>query len=152
MLKAVIVATTVALAISALPSAALAAKPEIYSPAFSRVAVEGYDPVAYFTLGRPEKGSEAFTTTYKGAEFRFASAANLARFKANPGAYAPQFGGYCAWAVSQNYTAKGDAQYWRIVNGKLYLNYSADVQKKWEKNIPGFIAKGNSNWPNVIQK
>lgn len=152
MLKAVIVATTVALALTTLPSAALAAKPEVYTPAFSNVAVEGYDPVAYFTQSRPEKGSEAFTTTYKGAEYRFSSASNLARFKANPSAYAPQFGGYCAWAVSQNYTAKGDAQYWRIINGKLYLNYNADVQKKWEKNIPGFIVQGNKNWPNVLQK
>jgi len=152
MLKAVIVATTVALALTTLPSAALAAKPEIYTSAFSNVAVQGYDPVAYFTQGKPVEGSEAFKTTYKGAEFHFASAGNLARFKANPSAYAPQFGGYCAWAVSQNYTAKGDAQHWRIVNGKLFLNYNGDIQKKWEKNIPGLIARANANWPNVLQK
>ena len=152
MLKAIIVATTVALSIIALPSVALAAKPEIYTPAFSKVAVEGYDPVAYFTQGKPVKGSEAFTTTYKGAEYRFSSAANLARFKTSPSTYSPQFGGYCAWAISQNYTAKGAAQYWRVVNGKLYLNYNADVQKKWENNIPGFIAQANSNWPNVLEK
>lgn len=152
MLKAVIAASCLALAMIAVPAAALAAKPEIYTPAFSNVAVEGYDPVAYFTQGKPVKGTEAFATRHKGAEYRFVSAANLARFKAAPATYAPQFGGYCAWAVSQNYTAKGAAQYWRIVNGKLYLNYNGDIQKKWEKNIPGLIAQGNANWPAVLQK
>jgi len=152
MLKAFATATTVALALVTLPTNALAAKPEVYTPAFSKVAVEGYDPVAYFTEGKPVKGSETFTTIYKGAEYRFSSAGNLTRFKASPTSYAPQFGGYCAWAVSQNYTAKGDAQYWRIVNGKLYLNYNADVQKKWEKNISGFVAQANTNWPTVLQK
>jgi YHS domain-containing protein len=116
------------------------------------VAVEGHDPVAYFTDKRPVKGSPQFSTTYQGAEFRFASAANLAKFRANPAAYAPQYGGYCAWAVSQGYTAKGAANHWKVVDGKLYLNYNGDVQAKWNKDVPGFIAKADANWPTVLTK
>ena len=132
-----------------LPMAANAEAP-IYTSAFDDIAVQGYDPVAYFTQGKPVKGTKDFTTTWKGAEFRFASAANRDAFKKNPEAYAPQYGGYCAWAVSQGYTAKGDAKFWKIVDGKLYLNYNSSVQKKWEGDIPGFISSADGNWPKVI--
>ncbi|MEM6666964.1 MAG: YHS domain-containing (seleno)protein, partial [Pseudomonadota bacterium] len=71
-------------------------------------------------------------------------------FAANPARYAPQFGGYCAWAVSEGYTAKGDPKHWKVVNGKLYLNYNGRIQRRWEKDIPGHISKGNANWPNVL--
>jgi YHS domain-containing protein len=134
------------------PTLAAAAKPAIYTPALNNVAVGGYDTVAYFTVGKPVRGSDAFQTDWNGATWKFSSAANLAKFKANPKAYAPQFGGYCAWAVAQNYTAKGDPQNWKIVGGKLYLNYNADVQSKWVKDIPGFIRKGDGNWPTVLGK
>jgi YHS domain-containing protein len=152
-LAAALVLTAASGAALLTPEPVLAAdKAAIYTPAFSKVAVEGHDPVAYFTAKKPVKGSEAFTTIYKGAEFRFASAENLAKFKADPAAYAPQYGGYCAWAVAQGYTAKGSAKNWRIVNGKLYLNYNDDIQKKWEKDIPGFITAANGNWPKVLTK
>ena len=117
---------------------------------FSKVAVGGYDPVSYFA-GAPIKGDAKFSATWKGAEFRFASAANLAKFKADPAAYAPQYGGYCAWAVAGGYTAKGDPLAWKVVNGKLYLNYDQNVQKRWAKDIPGNIAKGDRNWPQVLK-
>lgn len=122
----------------------------IYTGLLNSVAVSGYDTVAYFTQGKPVKGSASFKTVYKGAEFRFASAANLAKFKANPTAYAPQYGGYCAWAVSQGYTASGDPTVWKIVGGKLYLNYDREVANRWEKNIPGFIKLANVNWPKIL--
>jgi hypothetical protein len=86
-----------------------------------------------------------------GAEFRFASAAHMARFKANPAAYAPQYGGYCAWAVADGHLAKGDARVWRLVGGKLYLNYDAAVQQHWAKDIPGNISRANRNWPAVLK-
>jgi len=70
---------------------------------------------------------------------------------AGPAAYAPQYGGYCAWAVSQGYTASTDPHAWRIVDGKLYLNYSKGVQKRWQQDIPGNIAKGDANWPKVLK-
>jgi YHS domain-containing protein len=94
----------------ALPGAAHAAPDAIYTGTFSNVALSGYDTVGYFTQGKPVLGSAKFKTVYKGAEFHFASAANLAKFKANPAAYAPQYGGYCAWAVSQGYTRVGRSQ------------------------------------------
>jgi hypothetical protein len=73
------------------------------------------------------------------------------QFRANPSRYLPQYGGYCAWAVAQGNTASGDPRYWRIVEGRLYLNYNSDIQRQWEADIPGFIASANSNWPRVLR-
>jgi hypothetical protein len=131
---------------------ARAADAPIYTGIFSNAAVGGYDTVAYFTQQQPVKGDRRFVHQWKGAEWRFASAENRDRFAAAPEQYAPQYGGYCAWAVAQGYTASGDPQYWKLVDGKLYLNYDASVQKKWEQDIPGFIAKGDGNWPAVLGK
>jgi YHS domain-containing protein len=118
---------------------------------FGNLALQGYDPVAYFTDGKPVKGSADFAFKWNGAEWRFASADHLAKFKATPEKYAPQYGGYCAWAVSQGSTANIDPTCWKIVGGKLYLNYSADVQKKWAADIPGNIKKADANWPKVLE-
>jgi len=145
-----LLATLTAGRLVVLPDSAQARSREVYSAPFSTVAVGGYDPVAYFELGKAVPGTKAHTTLWKGAEFRFASAASLAKFSADPARYAPQFGGYCAWAVSQGYLAKGDAKHWRVVGGKLYLNYDAAVQRRWEADIPGFIAKAEKNWPRIL--
>lgn len=131
-------------------TAASARGAEVYTGTFSSLAVGGYDAVAYFKAGRPVQGTAQFETKYKGATWRFASKENLDAFVANPAAFAPQYGGYCAWAVSQGYTASGDPNFWKIVNGKLYLNYDKSVQTTWEKDIPGFIAKADKNWPGVL--
>ncbi|MEO0981698.1 MAG: YHS domain-containing (seleno)protein [Pseudomonadota bacterium] len=140
-----------ALTLTALAAPALADKAPVYTGRFSNVAVQGHDAVAYFTDGEPVKGTAEFSTTYEGAEFRFSSQENLDAFLAEPAAYAPQYGGYCAWAVSQGYTAKGDARHWKIVDGKLYLNYNRDVQETWETDIGGFITAADGNWPSVIE-
>ncbi|MEL6663026.1 MAG: YHS domain-containing (seleno)protein [Pseudomonadota bacterium] len=149
--KTLIAAATLTLipAIAVAP-AAHAEKAPVYTGLFNNLAVEGHDPVAYFTEGRPVKGERAFSTEYNGATFRFASQANLDTFLADPVQYAPQYGGYCAWAVSQGYTAKGDADHWKIVDGKLYLNYNKSVQETWEEDIPGFITLADGNWPTVL--
>jgi YHS domain-containing protein len=139
----------VALAIRPVPAAA--GKAAVFTGLVSGVAVGGYDPVAYFKQGKPVKGSSKYTVKHKGATWRFSSAANRDAFKASPARYAPQFGGYCAWAVSQGYTAKGDPRHWKIVGGRLYLNYSAGVQQRWARDTSGNIAKGNANWPKVLQ-
>lgn len=149
--KAMILAAAVLGAGLAAAPAAFAEKPPIYTDFLSDVAVGGYDAVAYFEDGKPVKGEKAFSTRYMGAEFRFATKANLDAFLKQPAAYAPQYGGYCAWATSQGYTAKGDPKYWKIVNGKLYLNYDGNVQKKWEADIPGFITKADANWPQILK-
>lgn len=132
-------------------AAAFAARPEIYTARFSNLAVEGYDVVAYFTEGKPVKGDKAFRATHQGAEWLFSSAENLAAFREDPEKYAPQYGGYCAWAVSQNYTARGNPKNWRIVDGRLFLNYNDEIQKRWESDIPGFVAAADANWPAVLE-
>ena len=146
---ALVIGGCFALSLAAVP--ALAAKDEIYTGLLSGAAVGGYDAVAYFKQGKPVKGSSDFTTEYKGATWYFANAEDLEAFKAAPEKYAPQYGGYCAWAVSQGATAKGDPEFWSVVDGKLYLNYSADVQANWSQDIPGNVAKADANWPKVLQ-
>jgi YHS domain-containing protein len=131
-------------ATAALPPAAVAA-PVWTGLLGTQAAVGGYDSVSYFS-GKPVPGSDQFVTVYNGATFKFSNAQNLATFKANPGRYAPQYGGHCAWAAANNYRFAGDPKVWKIVNGKLYLNYNKDVQVKWEKDIPGLISKGDINW------
>jgi len=131
------------------PSVAMAKSP-VYTSLFSGVAASGYDVVAYFTESRPVEGSGDFTAEYDGATWRFASAANRDAFRADPARYAPQYGGYCAWAVAQGATASTTPEAWSIVDGKLYLNYSAGVQAKWEKDIPGHITQADANWPSVL--
>jgi hypothetical protein len=148
--QAVLVPLAVAAALVCGP--AQARSPEIYTGILSATAAGGHDPVAYFTEGRPVEGRRDITFTWKGVTWRFASENNRDAFKADPAAYAPQYGGYCAWAVSQGYTAKGDPKHWRIVDGKLYLNYDARVHRDWAKDIPGHIAKANANWPKVLDK
>lgn len=124
----------------------------IYTSFFSDKAVSGYDVVAYFNVGKPTKGDKQFSHTHNGATWLFSSAANRDAFIKDPAKYSPQYGGYCAWAVSQGYTASGDPEFWKIVDNKLYLNYDGDVQKKWETNVPGFIQSANKNWPEVLKK
>jgi YHS domain-containing protein len=129
-------------------TAAVAQKPEIYADRSG--AIRGFDPVAYFTENRPVKGSADFTHQWKGATWRFASAENRARFAAEPEKFAPQYGGYCAYAVANNSTASIDPQAWHVVDGKLYLNYSLRVRETWAKDIPGNIRKADANWPAVL--
>lgn len=117
---------------------------------FGGVAIDGWDPVAYFTDGKPVEGSREFVHEWNGATWRFASAAHRDLFAQAPEKYAPQYGGYCAWAVSQGYTADIDPEAWKIQDGRLYLNYSLDVQKKWAADIPGNVAKGDANWPKLL--
>jgi len=104
------------------------------------VALRGYDPVAYFTNGAATKGEADFTAHWDNAAWHFASAANRAQFLNSPEAFAPQYGGYCAWAVSQGYTAPIDPDASRIVDGKLYLNANRRIQRRWEQDVAGHIA------------
>ena len=125
-----------------------AAEPPIYAK--RGIAIKGEDPVAYFTESKPVPGSKKSETEWKGAKWRFASAQNRDMFQSNPEKYAPQYGGYCSYAVSQGYTAKIKINAWAIVDGKLYLNYSQSVRRLWETDIPGHIASANKNWPGVL--
>jgi YHS domain-containing protein len=132
--------------------AAYADKPPVYQPLLAQYAVDGFDLVSYFQgTGTPVRGTAAFTHRHAGVTYRFANGANRDAFAANPARFLPQFGGYCAWAVSQGYTAPGNPRFYRVVDGKLYLNYDARVQRDWERDIPGFIAAANRNWPAVLR-
>ena len=150
--KVLIAVAFAAIASTALATPAHADQAPVYTGILSRVAVGGYDPVAYFTDGRPVRGTTQFRITHQGYEYRFANAEHLAAFRANPSRYVPQYGGYCAWAVSQGYTASGNPNNWRIVDGKLYLNYNGGIQMRWLSDIPGHIRSANANWPSVLSR
>lgn len=113
------------------------------------LAVRGFDVVSYFKGdGIPVEGTEEFTVRYQGYDYRFANEDNAKAFVEDPGKYAPAYGGYCAWAIGANDAlAEGDPEVYEIVDGKLYLNFNEDVQDRWEKDIPGFIAKADTNYP-----
>ena len=119
---------------------------KVNTSTFGNLAIDGYDPVAYFTESKPVKGSRDFTTDWNGATYRFASAANRDLFIADPAKYAPQYGGYCAYGVAQDTLAPIEPDAWSIVDGKLYLNYDKDIQKKWTADIPGYLQKAEKNW------
>jgi YHS domain-containing protein len=144
--RALVVA--VAVGILSVPGPALAGG-LINATFLGGTAIEGHDPVAYFTEGKPVEGSSAHTYQWKGATWKFWTKENRDAFAAAPQKFAPQYGGYCAWAVAQNSTAGIDPEAWRIVDGKLYLNYSTGIQDRWAKDIPGNIAKGDANWPEI---
>ena len=109
-------------------------------------AIRGYDPVAYFTDDKAVKGSAEFTIDWNGATWRFASAANRDAFAADPLRYAPQYGGHCAFAMSTGKLVPTDPEAWHIADGKLYLNYSKRVQRRWLRDVPGYVAKADAQW------
>ena len=113
-------------------------------------AIRGYDPVAYFIMGEPTVGKAKYSSKWQGAIYRFENADNLALFKSDPERYAPQYGGYCAYAMSRGAIATTDPEAWSIVNGKLYLNFSLAVQKRWQKDVPGHIRAANDIWPQAL--
>ena len=134
---------------AALVKPALATTPRIFAD--KGIAIHGYDTVAYFTEGKPVKGSSEFSTQWQGATWLFSSAANRDLFKANPEKYAPQFGGYCAYALAKGSIASTVPEAWTIYQGKLYLNYSLRVRELWKKDIPGNIAKAESYWLDILK-
>ncbi|MEO1000348.1 MAG: YHS domain-containing (seleno)protein [Pseudomonadota bacterium] len=146
------------LAVAAL-SAGAAARMGLFAPelaahpvfAVDGIAIRGTDPVAYFTEGGPVQGSAEIAADWNGATWHFASAENRDRFLAEPEAYAPQFGGFCAWAVAE----KGELYStqptnWDIVDGKLYLNFNDGIQTRWREDIPGFIEQAEGRWPEIL--
>ena len=114
------------------------------------VALHGHDAVAYFIVGKAVPGTPRFEHQWNGARWRFSSAANRDAFAKAPEHYAPQFGGYCSWAVSRHYTADIDPNAFIVVNGKLYVNYSTAVQARWQVDRDGNITKAGGNWPGLL--
>jgi YHS domain-containing protein len=121
-----------------------------YDP--SGTAIRGADTVAYFTESKYIPGKDEFTTQWQGATWKFSSQQHLDLFTENPEKFAPQYGGYCAYGVAGGYLVKIEPENWSIVDNKLYLNYSDGVQKKWEKNIAGFIQEANQNFAGLLKQ
>ncbi|TNE51825.1 MAG: hypothetical protein EP343_02900 [Deltaproteobacteria bacterium] len=138
------------------PAEAMADQPSAQTDSYNvdsnGVAVQGYDVVAYFLLQKPTQGDAKYAVRWSGATWHFSSDPHRQLFQANPTKYAPQYGGYCAWAVSQGYLASIDPIAWKVVNQKLYLNFSLSVQKQWEQDIPNNIAQADKNWPSLRPK
>jgi YHS domain-containing protein len=116
------------------------------------VALRGYDPVAYFSDSAARKGSDQITATHGGATYRFSSTEHRDAFAADPDRYLPAYGGYCAYGVAQGHKVDIDPEAFRVVEGKLYLNYSKGVQKRWLSDIPGNIAQADHNWMELRDK
>lgn len=121
-----------------------------YNTMYAGLGAKGYDVVAYFTVGKPVAGLDRYTTEFGGVKWQFANAENLALFKADAAKYAPQYGGFCSWGVSVGKLFDVDpVNGWRIVDGKLYLNFNGDINTTFSKDSEGFIAKANRNWPSL---
>lgn len=145
------------LALIAVSFSALAEKPvnTLTNSFFAKqtdTAINGYDSVAYFTQSAAVKGLDAHSFDYKGAKWKFSNAANLELFKGNPEKYAPQYGGYCAYAVANDSLAKVDPNQFTVLDGKLYLNYDASIQKDWTKDRASFIKKADAKFQALIAK
>lgn len=149
MLKSNVLSLVLLFLTLAVANVSFAVKP-VSTGFFSDLALQGYDPVSYFSEGVPLKGEKAFEYEWKGATWRFASEENLDLFVVNPEAYAPQYGGYCAYAVALGETATVDPFKYSIVDGKLYLNFNAKTKVLWLENRDQFIEDADNNWPVLL--
>lgn len=137
-----------ALGTTLLPRLAFAASAPVFNT--EGTAISGYDPVGYFTEGKPVDGTDEHMLKWMGSMWRFASAENLAAFETDPRAFAPRYGGYCAYAMSQGYIASTVPEAWTINEDKLYLNFSKGVRRRWKKDIPGYVASADMHWPGIL--
>lgn len=130
----------------------------VSAPAFgkdythSTPGISGYDPVSYFTDGKPVKGNGYHVTDFEGVTYAFASEGHKKLFEANPKKYVPAYGGYCAYGVAVGKKFVADPEVWKVVDGTLYLNLDRDIQRKWQKDVPGNIKKADRNWSEIKDK
>jgi YHS domain-containing protein len=118
----------------------------------SGVALQGYDPVAFFTDNRPVKGNSQFVSEYKGARYQFTSSDHKATFDKDPAKYEPQFGGFCAYGASRGKTAPVKIEAWQIVDGRLLMQYDLDVKQDFNKDQKANLHKADENWPGIVEK
>jgi len=119
-----------------------------FNSLYAGLGAKGHDVVSYFIDGKPVAGKESITAEHAGLKWQFASAEHRELFAANPGKYVPQYGGFCSWGVANGKLFDVDpVNGWRVVHGKLYLNFNADIQKVFDKDAAGFIARADANWP-----
>ena len=116
------------------------------------LGAKGYDVVAYFAHGQPTPGSDRHTAEFGGVTWQFASKENRDLFAADPARYAPQYGGFCSWGVSQGKLFDVDpVSGWKVIDGKLYLNFNADINGTFARDAHTLIAKAERNWPALNQ-
>ena len=145
---------TVAIALTAstvLTASAFAATAKIDTSRKDGVALGGYDPVAYFTEKMSKPGKAEFKASWNGVDWYFANVENMKAFTATPEKFAPQYGGFCAYAAANGSVAGGDPEAWTVVDGKLYINLSDSVRQIWSQDIPGNIVKADKNWPGLVK-
>ncbi len=133
------------------PVSALAAPDAVHTNWRDNIAANGMDVVSFFS-GKPQPGKLEFSTRYKGADWFFFSQANKDLFLTNPEQFEPQYGGYCAWAVAKGKLAEGNPEHWAVEDGRLYFNYNARIQRRWDKKRVSFIEKADQKWPDLISK
>lgn len=126
------------------------AKSPVETGIFNNKAIYGFDTVAYFTQNKAVKGNKNFVFSYLGADWYFSSEEHLEMFKNDPEKYAPQYGGYCAYAMADGKFAGIDEDSFTILNGKLYLNYNKKIHKRWLENQAEFIAQADKNYPDLV--
>lgn len=143
-----VLALAAAAPFASLAAPAFAMTPKTYAE--GGIAIDGSDTVAYFDENGPVPGSPEFSVEWQGATWQFSNAENMAKFEADPEAFAPQYGGYCAFAVSKGYTASTVPEAWSIHDGKLYLNFSRGVRTRWALNKRANIEAADANWPGVL--
>ena len=139
-------------AVSIAPWQSGLASEAIFTGKTDGIAINGYDPVGYFKQNAPVKGADEFTADYEGVKWRFASAENRDLFVANPEKYAPQYGGYCAYAAANNSIAKTEPEAFTVADGKLYLNYDLSIRSRWESDQSANISKADKYWPHLRPK
>jgi YHS domain-containing protein len=141
-------------ALAAGPSAPIAAQDPkvVVNTSKGGIAVQGYDPVSYFTSPAPQRGNPSFTATHMGARYHFVSAANRDRFRADPDKYAPQFGGYCGYGASRGYLAPVDPEAFTIMAGRLILQNSKKVLELWEREPEARLKLAVQNWPRIVER
>lgn len=132
------------------PMSAAAAPDSVYTNWRNNIAVEGFDVVTFFS-GKPQQGKAAFSTRYEGAHWYFYNQANMDLFLTNPAQFSPQYGGYCAWAVAKGKLAPGKAKHWHVEDGKLYLNFSGRIKRRWHKEQASFIDMADTRWPALLE-
>ena len=116
------------------------------------LAIDGFDPVAYFTRGKATRGSNAHSVMWRGAVWYFASAENRELFESNPHVYAPKYGGYCAYSVALGGTSDADPTAWAIYSGRLYLVRDSQIRAIWKQDIAANIDRADANWPAVLSR
>lgn len=135
--------------------AALAFDPKSTAPVNvddTGIALRGHDPVAYFTAGKPMPGAQTFQSKFDGATYQFANAENKAAFDKEPAKFAPQYGGFCAFAAAKGAKFDSDPTVFKVVDNKLYMNFNADVSTKWNADVPGHIKAADGNWATLKDK